>query len=199
MKTTVAALLCVLGLTSATGCTINATALTPAPNVLAGDQFPGTVTAEVTGVTDEKLCSHTDGLKDFCVTEFKTALTTGLSDTLPSFFSGNGEPHTASFKLVEFSHEYASAGGEGVAVAVRLAMKWQFVLRATSGKVVFQTTGRTVGPKPLVNTGQADDATKALMSAVIEEIAAGLNKAELSAPPPVEGEAPEEDGDDAAE
>ena len=94
---------------------------------------------------------------------------------LPQFFSGGPVAFKATFKFVELRHDFASATGAYVAPAVRLSMKWQFILEDEKGGRPVQMAETTVSPQPFVNVDQSEQSLKDLLAAVLERIGAQLN------------------------
>jgi hypothetical protein len=158
----------------ATGCTINATAKTPAPNFIAERKLDGAVSVDVRKVPQQTCSSH-GGLKDFCIKQLRSAVSSGLRGMLDEYSTGDGSEYSASFKVIEFSHSPTSGGGENVGPSVGVAMKWQFVLEDGDGNKIVALAERTEGPQQLINVSAADDAVQALLSAVMERVASELN------------------------
>lgn len=152
------------------GCNVMATPQNPEPNVLADGKLDGVVIPIVDGVQDEWTCKKTAGLRNFCHEQTRAALTQAFSKTIEKFFTGTGAAHTATLRVLDISLQPDDPGGSAV-----LTMKWQFVINGPSGDVVFQTTGRTNGPNPMISSFEADRAMTALLEAAVEAIAADLN------------------------
>jgi hypothetical protein len=174
--------LCTLGLVA--GCTVNAQARVPEPNVLTAKKIGGTFRIDVSSVPQTEVCSEQGGLKDFCVTKFRAAIGGGLEKVLSSFLdrSRPGPAYDATFKLVEFSHSVTSVAKDSG--SVKVTMRWQFVLRDSNGNAVVQLAETTDGPEQLAHVGSADKAVLALLNAVMEKIGGALNEhASAFAPP----------------
>lgn len=155
---------------------MNAVAQAPTPNVLPQHETAAGIAAGIEGIEDAQYCSHTAGLKDLCVTQLRSALDGALPKMLEQFFHGGDSKYKATFRFVELTHNFASATAPGVNPAVRVSMKWQFVLESPDGKKVLQLAETTEGPNAFTNVYQLDAIVKELLSAVLERIAQDLNK-----------------------
>jgi hypothetical protein len=166
----------------ASACTVNSQARIPDPNVLAERQTGGSFEIDVSSVPEAAHCSAQGGLKDLCVTQFRTAIGGGLQKVLSQFVdkSKPGPAYSATFKLVEFSHSATSGAGPRVGPSVKVTMRWQFVLKQAGDKVVAQLAETTDGPEQLSHPDAADKAIKSLLNAVMEQIAGVLNAATWS-------------------
>lgn len=179
------------------GCVINAEAQPPNANILGEKKTSGKVLMDLAGVPEEKVCSEHGGLKDFCVTKFRSAIDAGLKSVISTYVRGASSPqYKASFRLVEFSHSPTSGVSEGGAIAVKVAMRWQFELAGPDGKPIVQLAETTEGPEQLVNVGASDEAVQALLEAVVERVAKALSAANWH---PAEEKAQEAATDEVAE
>lgn len=174
MKRLAVCLFALAGLSS--GCTIRAAATTPTLNVLVNETNPGTVVVDTSEVPNTAVCSKQAGLKDFCVTEFQSAMQSGLETLMSQYVDGSDTPqYTAVFRLIEFSH--ATDSGSMEMPVVQVSLRWQFELR-DGDRAVVQLAETTVGQEKLQNVGSADKAIKVLLGQVTEKIGAALSDAQ---------------------
>ncbi|NJM90919.1 MAG: hypothetical protein HC863_01150, partial [Myxococcales bacterium] len=149
---------------------MQATARPPNPNVIPSRTYAGSVALDTSTVPEATLCSSHGGRVDFCVDRFRSAHDTGLTAMLGRYVpGGTGPTYRAVFRLVQFSHSPTGT-------AVQVAMRWQFEMYDGERPIV-RLANTTVGPENLVEVRAADRAVKALLDAVLEGIAAELNKA----------------------
>lgn len=169
-----------VGLSIFTGCTINTVARTPEPNIVGTQATGGTFKIDVSSVPEHEVCSQQGGLKDFCVSHFQTAVGGGLEKVLAVYVDSKkpGPAFSARFKLVQFSHSVTSGGAaDAGGPTVKVTLRWQFEMFDETGKPVVQLAETTDGPEQLNNVDSADEAVEALLSAVMEQIAAGMRSA----------------------
>ena len=172
-----------------TGCgAVTATAPPPDPNIAVVRRLPARVTGDVKGAVDVMTCSHTEGMRDFCVEGFESALTSGLEMVLAAYSTPGAPAETglvAHFQLAEFSHSPLAVRGDGRAVAAAVSMKWRLKLVDRSGKVIAAAAETTLGPKPIANPADADDVVAELVDAVLERVAAVIAAADVPADVPM--------------
>jgi hypothetical protein len=156
-------------------CVISATAPAPSPNLPTASPATQSATIKVVDVPEEKVCSQHGGLKDFCVSGLQDAVRSGLARVVSNFYvaaAAGGPDYTAEFKMLEFSHSPVS-GGDKI-VAVKVSMRWSFVLKDKNGAAVVSLAETTDGPEQLVNVGAADKTVGSLLNAVLERVASGI-------------------------
>lgn len=182
-------------------CAITATAPPPTPNLPDARPLQASALLEMVDAPEEQVCSKHEGLKKFCVSGFRSALTPGLQKVVSRFFQKpeSGEPvYRARFKLIEFSHS-PTTGGEGPAVQV--AMRWQFTIKRNDGTTVIDLAETTTGPQQAINVDAGSTVIAALDNAVLERVAKALGDARdrlESSPgkPAAEASSPEARGPD---
>lgn len=171
------------------GCgAVTATAPPPDPNIAVVRRLPARITGDVKGAVDAVTCSHTEGMRDFCVEGFESALRSGLAIVLAAY-STPAAPEEAGlvahFQLAEFSHSPLAIRGDGRAMAAAVSMKWRMKLVDRSGKVIAAAAETTLGPKPIASAADADAVVAELVDAVLERVAAVIASAEVRAEAPL--------------
>ncbi|MFZ5896960.1 MAG: hypothetical protein ACOY0T_38235 [Myxococcota bacterium] len=164
-----------LGALLLVGCTMRSEARTPNPNVLGERKSRGTVTLDVSRVPEDELCSQQGGLRDFCVTNFRSAIGSGLQRLLPLYIDSSqpGPTYTAIFRLIEFSHSMTSSSGL-VGSNLKVTLRWQFELRAPSGEPIVQLAETTDGPEQFTSTSATDRVIYVLLNSVMETVAKAI-------------------------
>lgn len=173
-----------------TGCTIGAEARAPEPNIIAATKSGGSFEVDVSSVPDEAVCSKQGGLKDFCVTRFRTAIGGGIDKVLAAYVDRTkpGPAYRSRFKLVQFSHSTTSsgnitaaplvAGGQPVMMGegptIKVTLRWQFELFDGAGKPLVQLAETTDGPQQFNHVSAADNVVEGLLNAVMDRIAATI-------------------------
>lgn len=167
----------------ATGCSLSSHAKSPSLNILAAEKVPATLQVDTSAIPETEYCSEQSGLKDFCVTHFRSAITKGLNDVFSVHFAPAEAPtYQARFKLVEFSHSLTSVTRH--TVTVKVTMKWQFEILDDKGKPIVQVAEMTDGPQQLAFIDAADTAISALLGVVLEKISGAIKA--TTWPKPVE-------------
>jgi hypothetical protein len=155
-------------------------ATTPRPNVIPSRTLSGTVTTDISGVSDDALCSLQGQVKYLCVSQLKRSLDSGLKVLLWGYVKGGeGPAYRGVFRMVELTHSPTSAGD--TTTTLQIMMRWQFELLDGERKVV-QIAQTTVGPQQIAQRQDADKAVDALLNAVLESISSALNQATWDPP-----------------
>lgn len=168
------------------GCTIHSVALPPTPNVVAKQRVPGSCELVIVGAFDEERCTETEGLKDLCISNLRTAVDYGVRSAVDAFFVPDSAKYRATFKVVELTHAREGsvlAGRNQSLASVALYMRWQFTLVAADGTQLVADAETTKGPIVFVNVNETDGALKALLTTVADRIGTVMNEAPLSPKP----------------
>lgn len=146
------------------------------PNVLPSSRLQGRATVGVVGVTNEKFCSESGSLKDFCVDGAESALTNGLGTVLGRFgLASGGGGYTVELRIVDFSHSLESVSEN--AGSASMTISWQFSMQAADGTVVAQLAERTTGPQNVSGRRDVGPATSRLFEAILERVSATVDEA----------------------
>ncbi|MGC4093271.1 MAG: hypothetical protein QM756_36350 [Polyangiaceae bacterium] len=171
------------GLSLSAGCgSIHTEARVPEPNVLGRKKSGGSCKLDVSLVPESEICSRQGGLKDFCVARCRSAISGGLEKVFSVYIdqAKPGPSYSARFKLLQFSHSVTSGGSASAGgPTVKLTLRWQFEMFDGAGNAVLQLAETTDGPEQFNNVKSADNVLGALLSAVMEKIAASIKDAPL--------------------
>lgn len=147
-------------------------------NTIVTRQVPGSVEISLEGLTDVHYCSESESLREFCFENAETAFRDGLETMLGSFGLAQGAGgYRAVLRVTDINHWIVNE------MAAQMSLVWQFVLFDPAGTPVIQLSETTASPQPLNGTGDLEPSGRAMFAAVLDRIAAELNRLPASAPP----------------
>lgn len=143
----------------------------------------GEVKLDLSGVSDDPICSYEQGAGELCIRDLNRAYARALDALVHEFIRGGAGPrYRAVFRVLELSHFPVKLAQPGQKVPSYVDLRWQFVLIDNRDNDIFVLTRQTRAPELLRGDTDREAFVRALLDKTLAELGSALNEADLHVP-----------------